>query len=84
MDWNDIESPSLDDVETLARAAFDGLPAEFRALTGQILFRIEDFPDAEVIEDMELETEFDIHFALELALVENLPRSSRRIIRLFS
>jgi predicted Zn-dependent protease with MMP-like domain len=60
MDWNDIESPSLDDFETLARAAFDGLPAEFRALTGQILFRIEDFPDAEVIEDMALESEFDI------------------------
>jgi predicted Zn-dependent protease with MMP-like domain len=60
MDWNDIESPSLDDFETLARAAFDALPAEFRALTGQILFRIEDFPDADVVADMELETEFDI------------------------
>ena len=60
MDWNDIESPSLDDVEALARAAFDGLPAEFRALTGEILFRVEDFPDADVVEDMRLETEFDI------------------------
>jgi predicted Zn-dependent protease with MMP-like domain len=60
MDWNDIESPSLEDFEMLARAAFEALPAEFRALTGQILFRIEDFPDAEVIEDMALQSEFDI------------------------
>ena len=60
MDWNDIQSPSLEDFETLAREAFDALPAEFRALTGQILFRIEDFPDEDVIEDMELQSAFDI------------------------
>jgi predicted Zn-dependent protease with MMP-like domain len=60
MDWNDIESPSLDDFEAMAREAFDALPAEFRALTGQILFRIADFPDADVVEEMQLETEFDI------------------------
>jgi predicted Zn-dependent protease with MMP-like domain len=60
MDWNDIESPALDDFEALARTAFDGLPEEFRALTGHILFRIADFPDADVVEDMALESEFDI------------------------
>ncbi len=60
MDWNDIESPSLADFETLARAAHDALPPEFRALTGAIVFRIEDFPDGDVIRDMGLESEFDI------------------------
>jgi predicted Zn-dependent protease with MMP-like domain len=60
MDWNGIESPSLGDFETLARQAFEALPGEFRALTGDIHFRIEDFPDDDVVRDMGLESEFDI------------------------
>ena len=60
MDWTETEAPSLDDIETLARAAFHALPHEFRALAGDIVFRIEDFPDAEVVRDMELESEFEI------------------------
>ena len=40
--------------------AFAGLPAEFRALTGDLVFLVQDFPAEDVIEDMELETEFDI------------------------
>jgi predicted Zn-dependent protease with MMP-like domain len=60
MDWNDATSPTLDDVDALAREAFAGLPADFRALTGEIVFMVQDFPDNEVIEDMELETGFDI------------------------
>jgi predicted Zn-dependent protease with MMP-like domain len=60
MDWSQIESPSLDVFETLARAAFEGLPAEFRALTGAVLFRVEDFPQADVVRYMGLESEFDI------------------------
>src|SRR6201995_1024743 len=60
MDWTQIESPSLDDFEALANDAFASLPAEFRALTGAVLFRIEDFPDADVMREMGLESEFDI------------------------
>jgi predicted Zn-dependent protease with MMP-like domain len=60
MDWTDIESPSLEDIENLARDAFDRLPAAFRALAGDIVFRVEDFPDGDVVRDMELESEFDI------------------------
>jgi len=60
MDWNDTEAPSLDDLQMLARAAFAGLPAEFRALTGDIVFTVEDFPDESVMRDMELESEFEI------------------------
>lgn len=60
MDWSQIESPSLDEFEALARAAFAALPAEFRGLTGAVLFRIEDFPQPDVMRDMGLESEFDI------------------------
>jgi predicted Zn-dependent protease with MMP-like domain len=58
--WGAIEAPSLADFEALAVTAFETLPAEFRALTGDIQIRIADFPDDDVIADMELESEFDI------------------------
>ncbi len=57
---NELSTPTLDDIETLAREVFDRLPDEFRDRCGDILFRVEDFPDEDVIEDMELETEYDI------------------------
>ncbi|HTW34300.1 MAG TPA: metallopeptidase family protein [Rhizomicrobium sp.] len=60
MDWNTLEAPSLDDLETLARATFATLPQEFRSLTGDIVFLVEDFPDESVMRDMELESEFEI------------------------
>jgi len=60
MDWEHQQAPSLDDLETLARASFASLPSEFRALTGDIVFVVEDFPDESVMRDMELESEFEI------------------------
>jgi predicted Zn-dependent protease with MMP-like domain len=60
LEWAGIEAPSLADFEILAVAAFDGLPAEFKELTGEIQIRIADFPDDDVIADMELDSAFDI------------------------
>jgi len=60
MDWKIAEAPSLDDFELLARDAFAGLPEEFRALVDGIMFVVQDFPDEDVVKDMELESEFEI------------------------
>ena len=60
MDWSEIASPELDDFEAMARAAFASLPDEFRTLAGNIAFVVQDFPDADVMRDMELENEFEI------------------------
>ncbi len=60
MDWNAQVAPSLDDIEALARDIFASLPYEFRALTEGIVFVVADFPDEDVIRDMELESEFEI------------------------
>jgi predicted Zn-dependent protease with MMP-like domain len=59
-DWTNLESPSLDEMELLAREAFAALPERFRALTGGILFMVQEFPDEETMRDMDLESEFDI------------------------
>lgn len=60
MNWNDAEAPTLDDIETMAVQAFENLPEEFRELTGDVVFMVQDFPDFDVVKDMELEFDFDI------------------------
>lgn len=52
--------PTLADIDALAQAAVERLPDQFRIWLADVLLRIEDFPDAEVMAEMELETPFDI------------------------
>ena len=53
-------APSLADIDALAQAAVETLPRQFRDWLSDVLLRVEDFPDAEVMAAMALETEFDI------------------------
>jgi predicted Zn-dependent protease with MMP-like domain len=59
-DWTEAKAPDLDALEVMAGRAFAALPAEFRSLCGDIEIRVADFPDDDVVEEMELESEFDI------------------------
>lgn len=52
--------PSLADFEAMAAEAFDTIPAELRAPVGDVLIRVEDFPDEETEAEMELESPFDL------------------------
>jgi predicted Zn-dependent protease with MMP-like domain len=58
--WTERAAPSLDDFEEIAAAAFEALPAEFKALAGNVPCMVAEFPDEDTMREMELETEFDI------------------------
>jgi predicted Zn-dependent protease with MMP-like domain len=58
--WAATQAPSLDDIEALAAAAFAALPAEFRALTGEVQIRVSEFAEDDVLDDLGLESEFDL------------------------
>jgi predicted Zn-dependent protease with MMP-like domain len=58
--WRLARAPSLDEIEALAAAAFRRLPQRFRQLCGNLVIRVEDFPADDVIEEMGLESEFDL------------------------
>ena len=58
--WCNLAAPSLDDFAALAQAAFDDLPAAFRTMAGEVLFRIEDFADAEVLDAVGIDDPFEL------------------------
>ena len=58
--WRDKTAPSLADVEALAASAWDRLPHEFRKLCGDLVIRVEDFALDEVLDELELESPFDL------------------------
>jgi predicted Zn-dependent protease with MMP-like domain len=59
-DWSKLEAPTLTEFEELAHAAYQLLPARFRALTGDLLIRIEDFPTDEVLDSLDIASPFDL------------------------
>ncbi len=60
MDWAEKKAPNLADFERLADEAFGRLPEHFRSRCKGLVIRVEDFPDEDVMEAMELESPFDI------------------------
>jgi predicted Zn-dependent protease with MMP-like domain len=60
IDWSKQEAPTLAEFDAIAAAAYKRLPARFRALTGDLLIRIEDFATDEVLDSMGIESAFDL------------------------
>jgi predicted Zn-dependent protease with MMP-like domain len=58
--WRAVKALSLDEMDVIAADAYRRLPDGFRALCEGVIIRIDDFPSAEVIKEMQLESEFDI------------------------
>ena len=55
-----LRAPTLEDMESLADAAYARLPAGFRRLCEGLVIQVVDFPDDETLDEMGAETEFDL------------------------
>lgn len=53
-------APSFEDMEKMARTAWEAMPEEFRKLAGDIHFRFEDFADEALLKDLEIEDPFEL------------------------
>ena len=53
-------APSLEDFAALAERAFETLPAAFRKLAGEVVFRVDDFPDEAVLVELGIEDPFEL------------------------
>jgi predicted Zn-dependent protease with MMP-like domain len=55
-----LRAPTLQDIDTLAEAAFARLPASFRRQCEGLVIQVVDFPDDETLDEMGVESEFDL------------------------
>mgnify|MGYP006121606307 FL=1 len=53
-------APGLAEVEAMARIALGTIPEALRRHVGDVIIRVDDFPDAETEREMNLESPFDI------------------------
>lgn len=58
--WQFAAAPSLADFEGMAQDAWNGLPAEFRALAGDVVIRVEDFATDEILDEMDIDDPYDL------------------------
>jgi predicted Zn-dependent protease with MMP-like domain len=58
--WRGLPAPSLAEIEALAADAYARLPEDFRKLCENLVIQVTDFPTEEVMDAMEVETEFDL------------------------
>jgi len=54
------EAPSLDALAEMAERAFAALPEAFRKLAGEVIFRVDDFPPDDVLDDLGIEDPFGL------------------------
>lgn len=59
-DWDEAKAPGIADFEAMAQAAFDRLPDAFRALCADVVFNVTEFPEDDVLNELEAESPFDI------------------------
>ena len=76
---HDIErfgtAPSLADLEAVAREAYAGIPFELRRFTKEVVIRVEEFPDDETLEALNLESPFDL-----LGLYQGIDLASKSVL----
>ncbi len=53
-------APTLDDLAEMAERAFEALPDGFRKLAGEVVFRVDDFPTDEVLDELGIEDPFGL------------------------
>ena len=69
-----IAPPSLDDLEQMARDGLTALPERLRQFTSGLVIHVADFPEDDVIAEMELDSPFDL-----LGLYQGIALSDKTI-----
>lgn len=60
LSWRSVKTPSLADLEILAREVFRRLPGRFTALCDGLVIQVEDFASDEVLDELDIESPFDL------------------------
>lgn len=80
-----LQAPTLADFEQLAAEAWERMPDTFRKMCGDVLIRIEDYPEDDVLKELGLESPFDLMglyqgVSLDRKSVSDLPRGPDLVV----
>jgi predicted Zn-dependent protease with MMP-like domain len=59
-EWRDAMAPDLAVFQALAGSAWERLPGQFRKMCGDLVIRVEDFATDEVLDELEIESPFEL------------------------
>jgi len=71
-DWTEAAAPSVADIEALAREVLDSLPAEFAGHAAQVILRVEDFADEDVLDELEIDDPLEL-----TGLYDGIPQTEK-------
>ncbi len=77
--WQHATVPTLADFESMAKTAWDKLPATFREMAGDVVIRVEDFATDEILDSVGIEDPFELTglyqgVSLDQKSVSGIPR----------
>ncbi len=52
--------PSVEELDSIAREAFAAIPKALRVHAKDVVIRVQDFPDEEILEELDCESAFDL------------------------
>ncbi|MBM3518315.1 MAG: metallopeptidase family protein [Alphaproteobacteria bacterium] len=82
-----LARPSSADLEEIAEAALASIPTRLREMVRGVVIRVEEFPDDATVEEMELDSPFDLlglyHGVSLLERSESAPRQDLDMIFLY-
>lgn len=73
--WTDLPAPSLDDIAALAEAARAALPDAIARAAADVLLRVEDFPDEQMLADLEMDSPFEL-----TGLYDGIPLTEKSVM----
>jgi predicted Zn-dependent protease with MMP-like domain len=60
MSWRDATAPDASDIEEMARAAIEALPAAYRGEAAKVVLRVEDFAPDQILSEMGFDDAFEL------------------------
>ncbi len=60
MNWNHKTAPDISDIESMALATVAALPDAFRGAAEAVVIQVDEFPNDEVLDSLEIEDSFEL------------------------
>jgi predicted Zn-dependent protease with MMP-like domain len=60
LSWQTAVAPTLEEFEAMASDTWGKLPADFRQMCGDLVIRIEDFAEDEVLDELGIDSPYDL------------------------